>query len=562
MALSGGSFLSTLALGLSISNLAFANVFLGRQGQPGMDALSAAAKSEILAEMENLVGGEHRSFTERRLMKIEEALRPVYNAVPKNENGLLGNEAVNYILHRGFVLRHGWFVRGLEPGDSAAPGSNSSSSSNAHILEEKVSSHVQELFERRIGGKGCTLHEVAVLAATLEHLVHKEAMGRLGTVYQSLALTSEDVVSEEEAHEVFDSYMAIYILGFINGNSSAISPSQVKRIRRQVPQVYPQWNATQTFVRDVADAVAPRRDYFYFADIANVVEEVGDRYGQWQDKECHDLKDELVSIEDKSQGGAGRVRLAEFYKKAVHEEKWQFGESIAYLRQLGVLDESDPQNLKVLIANYVNGPSNCVASSKYYSVCCRNECEDLLGHLEIKLAKPEASPAEIRTLVAALPSRTVEAKRILPDWLLARLDEIASHHGGQVPLHGRLFMQWMHFAYPRECSYPHASGTTDNIRMEDIIGEADPTKFIAKENDMLHHIQLPLPNVTLDHDAMWTFDEELVVSRPQQQAPPAYRGIFLMSTLLAASLLLSRIAQSSPKISHDDVSSAYGKHYV
>ena len=41
---------------------------------------------------------------------------------------------------------------------------------------------------------------------------------------------------------------------------------------------------------------------------------------------------------------------------------------------------------------------------------------------------------------------------------MARLDEIASLHAGPVPLHSRLFRQWMHHAYPRECPYPHEAG--------------------------------------------------------------------------------------------------------
>merc|ERR1719162_854720 len=43
---------------------------------------------------------------------------------------------------------------------------------------------------------------------------------------------------------------------------------------------------------------------------------------------------------------------------------------------------------------------------------------------------------------------------------MERLQDIALHNGGEVPLHGRLFGQWMHHAFPRECPYPFAGGTT------------------------------------------------------------------------------------------------------
>merc|ERR1719237_375644 len=94
------------------------------------------------------------------------------------------------------------------------------------------------------------------------------------------------------------------------------------------------------------------------------------------------------------EAGSGRVRLNAFYTSAL-EGSWQFSEHIDYLRQLGALDESDPQRPSVIIPNYINSPSNCVASSKFYSVCCIDECEALLGHLETHIAAPEASSAFI-----------------------------------------------------------------------------------------------------------------------------------------------------------------------
>merc|ERR1719254_45463 len=66
-----------------------------------------------------------------------------------------------------------------------------------------------------------------------------------------------------------------------------------------------------------------------------------------------------------------------------------------------------------------------------------------------------------------MPSATISASRELPPLLHSRLSDIAQHHGGLVPLHGRLFAQWMHLAYPRECNYPHLSGTTYKKTMEE-----------------------------------------------------------------------------------------------
>merc|ERR1719183_822705 len=164
--------------------------------------------------------------------------------------------------------------------------------------------------------------------------------------------------------------------------------------------------------------------------------------------------------------GTGRVALSDFYAPALQNSTWNFVESVPYLRQLGALDESNPQQPAVIIPNYLNAPTNCVASSKFYSVCCIDQCEDLLGTLENKIAAPDATPARILEIVSALSSDTVQAPRSLPASLAQRLEDIAAHHGGLVPLHGRLFAQWLHHAYPRECPFPHVSGTTNPLTQE------------------------------------------------------------------------------------------------
>merc|ERR1719265_1738084 len=111
----------------------------------------------------------------------------------------------------------------------------------------------------------------------------------------------------------------------------------------------------------------------------------------------------------------------------------------------------------------------CVASSSYYQVCCMDECEDLLAHLERKLAKSHAYPKEISAIVGSLLSPTQQTQRQLSPWLLKQLDSVAAQHGGVVPLHSRLFSQWMHFAYPRECPYPHISGTIAVVHLSEVV---------------------------------------------------------------------------------------------
>ena len=105
------------------------------------------------------------------------------------------------------------------------------------------------------------------------------------------------------------------------------------------------------------------------------------------------MKRKLFDIED---DGTGRVSLARFYNSAKLGQ-WQFSESPDYSRALGALDDSDTSNPRVIVANYIAAPTNCVASSSYYSVCCLDECEDLVDHLERKIHAPSATPRKIAT---------------------------------------------------------------------------------------------------------------------------------------------------------------------
>merc|ERR1719482_731280 len=375
-----------------LATFADANAFLGRLPHQNATAvLSAASERALLAELEVALGSGHRHATEKRLKRIEQMISPMFGAVTKNANGKVGAAAAGYVLHRVFVQRHGWFIRALEPAGNAMASWNTSTPTS--ILEERVPEHVQDLFEKRLGTHGLGMKELAILAATLEHLVHTEAMDRLSVAYLAKNLSKEDVLSEDEAIGVLDTYMSVYILGFLHGDLKTLTAQRAQEYQDNILEIYPTWPETQNFMREVFKSVAPKRDYLYFNEVENVIAEVGERYGRFQDIECRQFKDWLVALEDSSVGGAGRVRLSDFYGAALNDGKWQFTESTSYLRQLGALDESDASNPRVIIPNYLSGPSNCVASSAYYSVCCLDECEGILGRLEEIISAPEATPS-------------------------------------------------------------------------------------------------------------------------------------------------------------------------
>ena len=185
-------------------------------------------------------------------------------------------------------------------------------------------------------------------------------------------------------------------------------------------------------------------------DTLEIVDELAHSYGKWQNMECQQMKEDLMDLDA---DGDGRIPLGKFYARE-DNTKYQFTESILYLKEVGALVET-ASGQHVRIANYLQGPSNCIASSTYYSVCCLSECEGVLNELEAKLQAPTADPKHLLRLLGNISSATVDAPRDFPRVMIERLQEIAEQNGGEVPLHGRLFSEWLHFAFPNECPYPH-----------------------------------------------------------------------------------------------------------
>merc|ERR1719336_610071 len=189
---------------------------------------------------------------------------------------------------------------------------------------------------------------------------------------------------------------------------------------------------------------------YSFQAASQIVRSMARAYGQWQNAECRQMAAELRSLDVM---GSGRVPLDQFYSQPKSAD-YVFTESTEYLRQIGALDEAGGVKPQVRIANYLMGPSNCIASSSYFSVCCLSECEGLMRELEQKIQAPTASAVQLLGLVGNMSSSSVEAPRDLPEPLVAKLWAIAERHNGKVPLHARLFAQWMHFVFPSECPYP------------------------------------------------------------------------------------------------------------
>jgi len=218
----------------------------------------------------------------------------------------------------------------------------------------------------------------------------------------------------------------------------------------------------------------------------------------------------------------GRVSLKDFYtRKAVGP--WMLSESPEFLRQLGSLDESS-QSLgpQVIISNYIHAVSNCDNPSEYYSICCIHECQGLLNHLEVKIRAPTAAKEIILGLVMNMSSDSIEAPRNLSSGLVKALDQVATLHDGKVPLHGRLFAQWLHYAFPHECPYPYLTGKLTPLTQSEWIrkhGRDSDASELEKQNFM--QAEDKIGSSKDQYMSQWTVEEEIYTSLSLPQEPKA-----------------------------------------
>ena len=70
--------------------------------------------------------------------------------------------------------------------------------------------------------------------------------------------------------------------------------------------------------------------------------------------------------------------------------------------------------------------------------------DSLLSTREVRFAADQAFLSLIVQLIAGLPPDTLSTPGTLTASFVQCVSEIASDHGGKVPLHVRLFLQWMH----------------------------------------------------------------------------------------------------------------------
>jgi len=494
--------------------------------------------------------------TEVRLPRLRAALRWLFHALPKNSDGRLARSTVRYALHRHFVHHHGMYLKGLDP-----EGDVGNTSFPAKVLEDRVPSHVVHKFEERLDG-GFDLEELSLMAATLEHLVQLDAVERLRVLYRLTNRSTEEDISSDDVTMLMERFLVLQI----TGSDATMTSQQLEHQWRNILPDLPSWPQLQAWLRTVQDSILNAEKNgesdvhgggINFEAVQKVLEAVVERFGGQQDSDCQDMRGRLQALET---GEPGRVQLSNFYQS----KSGQFIEKKEYLMALGAIEEKrgsagELDGTYVIIPNYLQSVTNCLPSTSMYMVCCLNKCEEVLRYLEIQIGSPTATPEEIVKILESFPSATVEAPRNLPDSLLQRLRGIAlTHEAGHVPLHGRLFSQWLHLAYPHECPMPAKIGTARPITAEDWLLETNTSSMHTEQeiSELLlraeHKDQtdgeqskqgggpgVPVENVVTKQavaSVRWDLNEDMVFPEANPSAPKKFRSFLRALAMIGASI--------------------------
>eukprot|EP00927_Polykrikos_kofoidii_P043910 TRINITY_DN37_c0_g1_i1.p1 TRINITY_DN37_c0_g1~~TRINITY_DN37_c0_g1_i1.p1 ORF type:complete len:596 (-),score=81.25 TRINITY_DN37_c0_g1_i1:54-1841(-) len=411
---------------------------------------------EMLHGIRSAFGSSSVAEIEHNVRQIGELLFSIFASSPKNVYGRLDDVAARYALRRVLMERHGWDLPSL------ADDSSQHDTPLVALLGfgSSLPSQVRALLEQRVANQGAGILELSIFVASLEQTVYSNVPRQLEIVYRALGVPLIADVDADRAVELIDLYMGAYVM---SQDLSHLSVPEVFSFRTNLPYTYINWAGATRFFRGIQASLVPGLQNFTFSNLSYVLFKIQSEFVHFIHDQCSGIKAKLLDFEADS---TGRVRLLDFYKAALFKNMSEFTESMEYLKDLGVLDESDPLDPRLVISNYLDGPSNCFANSNLYSVCCVDECADLYGHIERIVNKPEASPEQIISTVKRLASPSMQRGR-LSSAIVRRIYDIAEEHGGSVPLHGPDFSEWMHFAYPRECTHPKMFGPAHSQHLDE-----------------------------------------------------------------------------------------------
>lgn len=454
---------------------------------------------------------------------VRRLLGPSFNVLAKDQHGRIQFRSLRYAIHRHFASEYGIVVSSMTYQNPEA------NSTEPKTFAAETPMLVREALHGNDTDAGYTIDDISALVLMIEHLIADEVETHLHETLNHMMHKIEPPFTQEKASK----FLQMLLFELMSGDTRTIE------LIREDPQIVGQIFEDMEDLADFVDgqvrayalsrrnsprrrnprgsstlAWSPMRPIFSVQDLKQIALNIVMTFGDYWEPECKRVKAMLVEMDTKS---TGRVSMADFHRAALHGE-WRFSESTEYLRKLGALDESSSwHGPRLIIPNYMQGVSNCIMNDQHYRVCCRNECEDQMDEIEAQVGAPQATPAVLLPIIEKMTVGLEDVHPRITSNARSQLQSIAAVHNGVVPLHGRLFAQFLHFLFPQECPFPHRKGA---------VLESTPWEFpqaMASKKEMLHNANAK-HNVNDTHEAaeagshdwmtQWDHEEEMLAHRP------------------------------------------------
>lgn len=519
--------------------------FLAADAKYHSAAINSTAFRDDIQSAVSFMLGCGGQIAPEKVHTIHNTLAPMWSTIPKiTDHGHIDRRSLRYLIYRYFMKTSSLLIRGFEPSRLV----NESHWGVADILSQMVPAFVESVLEAPHGKTaGFSITDAVHMVVMLEQLLFESESKLLGKVYQDQHKNDglARSLSYKGLKQVLEQYMVEWM---VEGDEEDMKLLASNRTLTQ--EVVPHFEELIKFADGRIDTFLYARKQkaptthgkdvwntrFSFADAHEIVGGITQSFASYWQSECDAMKLSLVAMDTHN---TGRVPLSKFYNQAISTD-WRFGESEAYLRELGALDESSSQiGPQVIIPNYIQSSSNCIIATAHYLVCCASECENLMAEIELAIGTPTAFPEDLLPVVSNMTAQTTiddDDFPTLQGTLSEQLHKIADMHEGKVPLHGRLFAQWLHYVFPRECPFPHKIGMISSVTPAQY-GE----EYVATSSDMRRHasnattsdiLLTSVPKDELEWMSQWSPEEEFLVDYSWELGMSWQRRLLLLASAI------------------------------
>ena len=396
------------------------------------------------------------------LHTIKNVLAPMWKTMPVDAHGRIEIRSLHYLTQRYFTEISSIRLRSFDLQDTAI---------SATWDAVELSKRVPGFGDVALSNNRFTFERAVVFVAALQQVIF-DSSAVLEDVIKLQNKTTNGKFTSSDLKSVLDAYVLYWTWAGAFDGSCFHPPGDKTGFCYEVPlkdeleaAVKSQMAALQYKRRwPILDARSVLEESFSFRDAQEISDSITRNFAWFYESDCSEMKASLVELDT---GNTGRVPLSKFYAAGGY-----FGESEAYLDELGVLDYTIGREAQVIIPNYMQAASNCIVATERYYICCASLCERVLQKIEEAVAASEATAEEILAVVSNLSDvASVDDDPLqIGEVLIQRLDEVAAAHSGSVKLHGRLFSQWLHYVFPQECPFPHKTGTVSSVPVLEYTG--------------------------------------------------------------------------------------------